>query len=69
MAKVVTLIYGSQLKLISSTVPHKVLMTLVHFLRLFDLQSAEEALKKKGVTKIITHITDVTAEDLTHIGM
>ena len=38
------------------------------FLNLADLQSVQEALKNEGVTKLM-HIIDVTAEDLTDIGM
>ena len=38
------------------------------FLDIADLQSVEPALREEGVTKI-GHITDVTAEDLTKLGM
>ena len=38
------------------------------FLEIADLQSVEPALREEGVTKI-GHITDVTAEDLTKLGM
>ena len=48
--------------------PTQSIVDLNAFLKIADLQSAEEALKNEGVTKI-THITDVTAEDLTDVGM